>query len=487
MYYGSLGNNFSRFFDIRNAEAITLSGQLAIRWKAKKFNEFLSSKFGDGEYVLYIDTDSCVGDTLVYVNGEKVKIEDLYDMAGSKFMEYDEPNQNYVKDTRGLGLKTKSVGSDLSLNEREITYVMKHKVKKRMFEISVEGKSVIVTEDHSVMVQRDGKLISVKPLEMEADDLCLTLEVDSLRYTDDWEVSGLGIQEMFVYDIEVEEDHNFFGNDILIHNSNYLNLEPFLKAIGKQDAPVKEQIRLMDEFCKKFLDKVVEDGYQELMEQQNAYEQALQSKREALADVGFWVSKKRYALSVHNSEGVEYETPKVKVLGLEVVRSSTPAAIKEPLKNTIKTILYSGEPQLQAYVTEMRKLFDTLTNDEIASASGVSDIEKYIDGEGYKSGCPKHVKAAIFHNKLVKVLGLEHKYPLIKSGDKIKFLELKMPNPLKEEVIGFIGKLPTEFKLDKYVDRDGMFEKIYMSAVENITSKIGWQAVPIASLEEFFG
>lgn len=325
-YYGALGNSYSRFFDIRNAESITLSGQLAIRWKAKKFNEFLSSKFGAGDYVIYIDTDS-----------------------------------------------------------------------------------------------------------------------------------------------------------------NYLNLQPFLKAIGKENAPVKEQIRLMDEFCKRFLDKVVEDGYQELMTQQNAYKQSLQSKREALADVGFWVSKKRYAMSVHNSEGVEYETPKVKVLGLEVVRSSTPSAIKEPLKGTIKTILYEGEEQLQAYVVEMRKLFDTLSNSDIASPSGVSDIEKYIDGDGYKSGCPKHVKAAIFHNRLVKKLGLEQKYPLIKSGDKIKFLELKMPNPLKEEVIGFIGKLPVEFKLDQYVDRDGMFEKIYMSAVENITDKIGMKAVPVASLEEFFG
>lgn len=169
--YGATGNSHCRYFSLQNAEAVTSYGQLAIQWIARKMNEYMNNIVGTSgiDYVVYCDTDSVVGDTVIEINGTKTTIADFYDSVGGYFVRKDELRQDYVKKV------TNCVSPSVNLNTHEVEYnkveyVMKHRVKKRMFKITVGGDSVIVTQDHSVMVMRDGEIIEVKPTEMRHTD-----------------------------------------------------------------------------------------------------------------------------------------------------------------------------------------------------------------------------------------------------------------------------------------------------------------------------
>ena len=200
-------------------------------------------------------------------------------------------------------------------------------------------------------------------------------------------------------------------------------------------------------------------------------------------------AKKRYILRVHNSEGVQYEKPKYKIMGLEMVKSSTPAPIRDKLKSSIDVIFDQTNDDLIKYIEEAKQDFIKIPVEDIASPRGVNNVNEYSGGKVsiYKKGCPIHVRGALLFNYLIKELNLLDKYQPIKSGDKIKFIYLKMPNTLKENVIAFPNKLPVEFNLHRYIDYDHQFEKTFLSAIENIIEPIGWYVEEKSSLEAFFG
>lgn len=276
------------------------------------------------------------------------------------------------------------------------------------------------------------------------------------------------------------------GKDFVIAidtDSIYLSLEDLVEKVcaGKTD---DEKIKFMDKICDTVIQPIIDTGYQELATYMNAYDQKMQMKREVLADKGIWVAKKRYVLNVHNSEGVQYAEPKIKVMGLEMVKSSTPAVVRKKLRESLKVILYKKESDLQDFVKDFKNEFSNLPVEEIAFPRSISDLKTYTDNQTiYGSKTPIHVRGALLHNYYIKKKGLDKKYQLIGNGDKIKFIYLKKRNPINENVISFSSELPIELDLNSYIDYDLQFEKTFVDAIDNVIKPLGWTSERQASLD----
>jgi len=210
-------------------------------------------------------------------------------------------------------------------------------------------------------------------------------------------------------------------------------------------------------------------------------------KREAIADRGIWTSKKHYILNVLNNEGVQYAEPKIKMMGIEAVKSSTPEVCRDEMTDMFKLIMGGTESDVQKAVADFRERFFALPASAISFPRGVSDIDKWqSNSDIYTKGTPIHVRGALLYNHFIETNGLTRKYPLITNGDKIKFTYLITPNPLQENVIAFPEELPKEMALDKYIDRELQFQKTFLDPLEPIFGAIKWRAEKVASLEDFF-
>ena len=330
--YGAIGNQYFRYYDVDKAEAITMSGQLSIRWIADKLNEFLNDRIGteDYDFVVASDTDS------VYL--------------------------------------------------------------------------------------RLGKLV---------DKLCADKSKDEI-------------------------------------------------------------VDFLDKACTKIIEPFIDKSFEELASMMNAYENKMVMGREVIADKGIWTAKKRYMLNVHDSEGVRYETPKVKIMGIETTRSSTPEIVRNELKEVIRLILTTDEATIINQVEKVRSKFFNSTPEEIAFPRSVRGLRKYSDRECiYKKSTPIAVKGALIYNNYLREFDLTKKYPLITEGDKIKFLYLKKPNPLggqmgTDQVVSFVNNLPTEFGLDGFIDYEKQFEKSFLDPLTNILNMIGWSHEKRTTLEGLF-
>jgi DNA polymerase elongation subunit (family B) len=279
------------------------------------------------------------------------------------------------------------------------------------------------------------------------------------------------------------------GKDFVIAidtDSIYLTLEDLVERTC-EGKTTEQKIKFMDKICEDVFQPFIDSGYQELSDYMNAYSQKMQMKREVLADKAIWTAKKRYVINVHNSEGVQYAKPKVKVMGLEMVKSSTPAVIRDKLKDSIDVILKGDEKDLHKYVQEFRKEFDKMPVEEIAFPRGVNGTKQYAGSPIYAKGTPIHVRGALLYNHHCKRLGIDRKYQAIRDGDKIKFVYVMKPNPFNEDVIAFSQKLPEEFKLDAYIDYDKQFEKVFLDALQIVIEPLGWKTQEESSLEDFFG
>ena len=269
-------------------------------------------------------------------------------------------------------------------------------------------------------------------------------------------------------------------------DSIYLTLETLVEqaCAGQTD---EQKIKFMDKICEGIFQPFIDTGYQELADYMNAYSQKMQMKREVLADKGIWTAKKRYILNVHNSEGVQYEKPKIKVMGLEMVKSSTPAVIRDKLRDSIEVILKGNQADLQTYIMEFRKEFDKLPVQDIAFPRGLNGMKQYAGSPIYTKGTPIHVRGALLFNHYTKKMGLDKKYQPIRDGDKIKFVYVRKPNPFQEDVIAFSQELPPEFELESYIDYDKQFEKVFLDALQIVIEPLGWSTSEQSSLEDFFG
>lgn len=274
-------------------------------------------------------------------------------------------------------------------------------------------------------------------------------------------------------------------------DSIYLSLDKLVsETIVKQkpNAITREIIAFMDKACEDRIQPFIDKAYSELAGYVNAYEQKMQMKREALADRGIWTAKKRYILNVYNNEGVEYAKPKIKVMGLEMVKSSTPSYCRKILWEAIDVVLNKTEDDMIGMVETWRQEFRQQTIADISFPRGVNGLAKFSDvNMVYGKGCPIHVRGSLLYNAFVVINNLDKKLPLIKEGEKIKFLFLKEPNPIHSNVIAFPQSLPKELDLNDYIDYDIQFEKSFVEPLKIILDSIGWKTEKVSTLEDFFG
>ena len=271
-------------------------------------------------------------------------------------------------------------------------------------------------------------------------------------------------------------------------DSIYLNMGPFVDAIFKgREATHVEIVDFLDKVCEVEFEKYISSSYQALADYVNAYDQKMFMKRENIADRGIWTAKKRYILNVWDSEGVRYADPKLKIMGLEAVKSSTPAPCRQMIKDGLKVIMSGTEDEMIQYIESCRTKFKSLPPEEISFPRSVSNVTKYKgDNTIYAKGTPMHVRGALLYNHYVKEKKLDRKYAYIQNGEKIKFCYLKDPNPIRENVISFIQDFPKELNLTKYIDYETQFNKAFVEPVKAVLNAIGWEVERRISLESFF-
>lgn len=271
-------------------------------------------------------------------------------------------------------------------------------------------------------------------------------------------------------------------------DSIYLRLGGLVdKVYNNRVDDINAIIRFMDKVCNDKLQPYIDRCYQEIADYTKAYAQKMQMKREGLSNKGIWTAKKRYILNVYNNEGVQYNEPDMKVMGLEMVKSSTPQVIREKMKQAIKIMIQGTEQDIHTFIADFKEEFKNLPPEDISSPRGCNGLAKYYDAASfYKLGTPIHVKGAILYNYYLKEKDLTKKYPLIQEGEKLKYSYLKMPNPFKDTVISFPGRLPKEFGLHDYIDYDTQFDKAFVEPIKVILQCMGWKTEKMSTLEDFF-
>jgi DNA polymerase elongation subunit (family B) len=287
---------------------------------------------------------------------------------------------------------------------------------------------------------------------------------------------------------------NTDGTDYVIASdtdSIYLRLDELVTKVygasNKLSLPPAKIIEFMDRVCEDKIQPFIDNAYLQLATYVKAFAQRMQMKREGLSDKGIWTAKKRYILNVYNNEGVQYAEPHMKVMGLEMVKSSTPSAIREKMKQTIKLIVTTDEETVQKFIEDFRNEFHRLPPEEISFPRSVNGLSTYSDSSQiYTKGTPIHVKGALLYNYLLKKHDLTKKYQVIQEGEKLKFTYLRQPNSINDTVISYPSRLPTEFGLDNYVDYDVQFQKAYLDPIKIILDCIDWKPEKTNSLDAFF-
>ena len=315
----------------------------------------------------------------------------------------------------------------------------------------------------------------------------------------------------------VEKSFNIYLNRILKTDkvdyviasdtdSVYITFDVLVGKVFQSGATDDRIVEFLDKFAKEELEPFIGKSYQALAKNMNAYDQKMQMAREAIASTGIWTAKKRYILNVWDMEGVRFKEPYLKIMGIEAVKSSTPAPCREKIKQALKIIINGDEKELNAFIKDFREEFMNLPPEDIAYPRSCNGVEKYtatskstmdlISGETveygfFKKGAPIHTKGAILMNYLVEKNNLSAKYPFIQEGDKVKFIALKEPNKYQSSSLSFMTSFPTEFGMEELIDRPQQFEKSFIEPLRFITDKIQWGIDGgdgrQGTLEDFFG
>jgi DNA polymerase elongation subunit (family B) len=271
-------------------------------------------------------------------------------------------------------------------------------------------------------------------------------------------------------------------------DSLYVNMGPLVETVFKgREKTTQNVVSFLDKVCKVEFEKYIESSYQKLADYVNAYDQKMFMKRECIAERGIWTAKKRYILSVWDSEGVRYEEPKLKIKGIEAIKSSTPAPCRKMLKDSFKILMSGTEDDVIQFIDKCRDEFRKLPPEQIAFPRSASDVRKYQSSSSiYAQKTPIHIRGALLFNHYIKEKKLTNKYSLINNGEKVKYIFLKKPNIIQENVISFIQDFPKELGLDKYIDYELQFEKSFIDPLKSILDAIGWNVEKTVNLDLFF-
>jgi hypothetical protein len=270
-------------------------------------------------------------------------------------------------------------------------------------------------------------------------------------------------------------------------DSIYLNMGPLIKKLYPDTSDTKKVVKFMNKVCDDKVQPFIDSSYQELADYVNAFQQRMEMKRESLADKAIWTAKKRYILNVHDSEGVAYAKPKLKIMGLEAVKSSTPSACRAKIKEAINIIMTQTESDLHKFIEQFREDFKKLPVEDISFPRSVNGLGEYADNASiYKKGTPIHVKGALVYNHVLRTLKLTKRYQEIQEGEKIKFVYLKQPNIFNNNTLAFISGIPKQLDAEQYIDYDLQFEKSFLEPLDIILSTINWNTEKVDSLESFF-
>jgi len=489
--YGVMGAEAFHFYDIDNASVVTAGGRELIKHLSENVNNYLnnwlpsriSNFYPDIQNItikrpkhpkaVVIDTDSVVGSTLIRTNLGELSIESIFDNYSFDATE-NAPN-NFVANVRKL--KALSVTKNLKLTENKITYIKKHLVEKEMFDFF----GVELTADHSCMVIRNGQLIDVKPRDVKQGDFYIKL-LDEFSFVSN-EIKelpkSLGVKTVWVYDIEVEDVHNFFGNDILVHNSNYIDISDYYSQI----APSQDFIDFSNDFDQRiltpFFNKLV-DIYCNKYNIPNK----INFKREKIILKMFVQVKKKYVCQIVANEKEVYDHPKIKITGLETKKSDLPGFCKTGLNELIDVMFDGDMPNEDAMVEVVRKyqkIHKESPVETIAIPKGVKDYKKYdIDfskGLKFIPATPIHNRASINHNYMVQ----KYKLPLreIDDGAKIKYLFVNENNELHQNVIAFDDEWPELFDQKFKIDRDELFTKTFLDISQRMFDALGFKKISL--------
>lgn len=482
--YGVFANKHSPFMDIDNASSITLTGQAVAKAGSDILRQYTNKKYDVTEdVVVYGDTDSVVGETLIRTNHGQIPIETLYEnyKDNRKNITYHGHEIIDVQDNNVCVLTYNSTTEQVF--QGRVKNIIRHKVSKKKYRIVVDGKEVIMTEDHGSMVLRDGKLIRVSPkdINIKTDKMIIAIQdTDQHKVADITTVECIGeFEDEYVYDLEMQDEteHTFFANDILVHNSVYITITPILKKLGikltdQSGVVSKEAHEVVDDLDRVVNTEILKWAREEL----NSIDPRFEFKREAIAGVGAFLMKKRYIIQVLDDEGVAVN--KFKYVGVEIARSTTPKKVKELIKKTVETAFLTKDvKQTNAIFREAYEEFKHLDIQDASFRRAVKDYEKYSKTASlskFEKGTPCHVKAAIAYNLLLEKYNLQSKYEKINSGQKIKYF-YAVKNAHNLDAVAFVAEYPKEFRDLIKIDYDKMFEKIVAAPVESVYEAIEWR------------
>jgi DNA polymerase elongation subunit (family B) len=378
----------------------------------------------------------------------------------------------------------------------ETMYINRSKAKKQMLKIQQEYEN---TKDES-LTNEISRLNNLQmALKIALNSAYGALANQYFRYYDKRMSEGITLSGQLSIRWMEKKFNEYFNKllktekqDYVIAvdtDSVYLRFGPLVdKVFTKEQQKDKTKVvEYIDKICEDKIQLYIDKCYSDLAERQNAFSQKMIMKREVIADKGVWTAKKRYVLNVHNSEGVQYAEPKMKIMGLEMVKSSTPMVVRSKLKDSMKILINGDEKQLRKFIVDFRKEFYSLPIEDIAFPRSVNNLKEYSDPASiYRKSTPIHVRGALMFNHHIKELGLLEIYQPIREGDRIKFIYLREPNTIREDVIAFTTTLPKQLDLHKYIDYEKQFEKVFLDPLSAIMNSIGWSVEEKNDLAEFF-